>query len=303
MRPTAAQAHPPLTYDALAGILGLRQRADVPCPECGPQCSTKVNARKPVLRIWRKDEGFLTFLCARCGLKGYVHERSPDWRRRIPADLPTRRAPIVVPDQAEQERDRIDYALSLFRAGKRLEGTLGESYLNSRGIRLDEDLHHVLRFHPALIFEGRKTPGIVALFRDIVTDEPRAVHRIFLTHDGHKIDRRMLGPVAHAAIKLDQAENVVSGLHIGEGIETCLAARQLGFRPTWALGSAGAISAFPVLAGIEAISVLHDDDAASDKAITTLADRYEDAGAEVIYFKGPDGKGDMNDLIMKKVAA
>ena len=30
----------------------------------------------------------------------------------------------------------------------------------------------------------------------------------------------------------------------------CLAARSLGYRPVWAMGSASAIEAFPVLAGI-----------------------------------------------------
>ena len=56
------------------------------------------------------------------------------------------------------------------------------------------------------------------------------------------------------AIKLDADENVEQGLHIGEGIETCLAGRQLDFKPCWALGSAGAIRGFPVLSGIEALT-------------------------------------------------
>ena len=66
----------------------------------------------------------------------------------------------------------------------------------------------------------------------------------------------MLGRARDAAIKLDADENVTLGLHIGEGVETCLAAWLAGFRPVWALGSAGAIATFPVLSGIEAITVL-----------------------------------------------
>ena len=62
---------------------------------------------------------------------------------------------------------------------------------------------------------------------------------------GEKLDRRMLGVAAGAAIKLDADDAVTHGLAIGEGIETCLTARQLGLRPVWALGSAGAIAPSP----------------------------------------------------------
>jgi hypothetical protein len=34
-------------------------------------------------------------------------------------------------------------------------------------------------------------------------------------------------------------------LSIGEGVETVLAARQIGFRPAWVLGSAGAVGRRP----------------------------------------------------------
>jgi hypothetical protein len=79
---------------------------------------------------------------------------------------------------------------------------------------------------------------MVALFRSIETDKPQAVNRTYLDGNGKKkVERRFLGPVSGAAIILDANENVLRGLHIGEGIETCLAARQIGLRPTWALGS------------------------------------------------------------------
>ena len=55
----------------------------------------------------------------------------------------------------------------------------------------------------------------------------------------------MLGPVRGAAIKLDGDAEVAEGLHIGEGLETCMAARALGFKPVWAVGSAGGIQTFP----------------------------------------------------------
>jgi Toprim domain len=111
---------------------------------------------------------------------------------------------------------------------------------------------------------------------------------------GHKV-RKMLGRAKDAAIKLDAHEDIVSGLHIGEGIETCLAARQVDFRPTWALGSVSAIACFPLLAGIEAISVFAENDDASHQAATALGRRYMAAGCEVRLFEAT--AGDINDAI------
>jgi hypothetical protein len=96
---------------------------------------------------------------------------------------------------------------------------------------------------------------MLALFRDIRTDEPRAISRTFLDPEGRKLERKFLGPVGGAAIKLDADEDVLGGLHIGEGVETTMTARQVEYRrPAWALGSRGAIAAFPVLSGIECLT-------------------------------------------------
>ena len=81
------------------------------------------------------------------------------------------------------------------------------------------------------------------------------------------------------------------------GIETCLAARQLGYRPAWALGSAGAIADFPVLAGIEALTVFTENDAASTRAANAVCDRYEAGGCEA-WISAPPA-GDFNDTIRR----
>ena len=135
--------------------------------------------------------------------------------------------------------------------------------------------------------------------RDISTDQPCGVHRTYLGRDGGKIGRKMLGRAKGAAIKLDPDDDVMLALHIGEGIETCLSARQKGFRPTWALGSAGAIAGFPVLAGIEAITIFaeHDDSGANRRAVDQCARRYLAAGCEVWVIDPP--RGDLNDLGMR----
>ena len=133
------------------------------------------------------------------------------------------------------DRERIRSALGIWSEAHGAHGTLAGTYLARRGIDLDElpeGIEQVLRFHPACPFgDGKWLPCLVALYRDIRTNEPRAVHRTALTASGEKIDRKALGPKAGCAIKLSANENVCQGLTIGEGVETTLAGMALGFRP------------------------------------------------------------------------
>ena len=70
-------------------------------------------------------------------------------------------------------------------------------------------------------------PTLLAPFRNIDDDSITAVERIALNSDGTKRGRRMLGIVRRAAIKFDEI-GPAGELVVGEGIETCMAARQLG---------------------------------------------------------------------------
>ena len=76
---------------------------------------------------------------------------------------------------------------------------------------------------------------------------PQAIHRIGLKPDGSKLGKKMLGQVGGCAVKLDADENVEEGLGVCEGFETALNIRATGWRPIWALGSAGAIRAAVLL--------------------------------------------------------
>ena len=139
---------------------------------------------------------------------------------------------------------------------------------------------------------------MLTAFRTIAGDRLVAVHRTFLSPDAKKIDRQMLGPVKGAAIKIDADQDVEQGLSIGEGFETCLAARMLGFRPVWALGSAGAIADFPVLAGIDALTILAetDDRGANERAARRCGNRWASTDREVILAT-PRVAGDMLDAL------
>ena len=190
-------------------------------------------------------------------------------------------------------------ALAVWHAAGDPRDTLVERYLASRALALDQALAGpVLRFAPAGAFGQDRAPLMVAAYRCIVTDSLQAVHRTALSPNGEKIGRKMLGPAGGCAVKLDADDAVTIGLAIGEGIETCLAARLLGIRPAWALGSVGAIRVFPVLAGIQALTILceSDDGGASEAAARVCGARWHAAGRDVVLAR-PRVGGDMNDAI------
>jgi Toprim domain-containing protein len=189
--------------------------------------------------------------------------------------------------------ERTAAALRLWSEGVDPAGTPVETYLSSRRLELAVD-GEVLRWHSRL-------RAMLALFRNIATDSPQAVSRTYLDHEARKIERRFLGPVGGAAIKLDADEDVLGWLHIGEGVETILVARMLGLKPTWALGSAGAIAAFPVLSGIECLSLLREHDDANKRAAIACGTRWKAAGREVFNVWPKNGK-DVNDTIREGAA-
>ncbi len=72
-------------------------------------------------------------------------------------------------------------------------------------------------------------------------------------------------------------------------------------RPTWALGSTGAIARLPVLSGIEALSILRERDEANRAAAEACGARWLAAGREVFDVWPNRGK-DINDAIREDAA-
>ena len=135
------------------------------------------------------------------------------------------------PRWTEDDIKRINAARSIWREAEDPRGTLADIYLKQhRKIHLaDEIANSVLRFTASCPWRDEdttiKVPALIAVFRQIGNNAITAVQRIRLDGDGRKIDRRMLGVVNGAAIKLAMPDN--GTLAIGEGVETCLAAMQL----------------------------------------------------------------------------
>lgn len=207
------------------------------------------------------------------------------------------------PQQDLRARRNMRSAKQIWESSEPPEGTLVETYLVSRGLLLPEDEPSgVLRFHPACPFKGKQHPAMVALMRDPETGAGCGVHRTALTPEGAKLDRAMLGRAG--AIMLSDSADVSTGLGVSEGIENALAVLQSGWAPVWALGSAGAIAGFPVLPGIECLTIFADHDRVNRRtrkragliAAHDCAERWSAAGREV-FVRYPSIEGsDWNDL-------
>jgi hypothetical protein len=198
-----------------------------------------------------------------------------------------------------------DFPLQLWSEAFSARGTLAEKYLTSRQLALPDRHNEVLRFHPSCPYgKGVRLPCMVALYRDIKINEPKAIHRTALTPDGKKIDRKALGPKAGCAIKLNSDEDITEGLTISEGVETALAAMALNFRPMWALGDAGEIAKFPLLPGIETLTIIVDNDAnrtGQDSALECSL-RWTSMSREVFRVVPTTVGTDMADIIRGRAA-
>jgi putative DNA primase/helicase len=188
-------------------------------------------------------------------------------------------------DHVVDQEHRKKFALKIWNEAIDPRGTLVEKYLREyRGLTLPDSVaNSAIRFHAGLRYKtdsdpiGKYLPCMVCLMRNVKTDEPTAIHRTFLDrYTGKKIDRRMLGVAKGAAIKLDPEPS--AKLTIGEGVETTLAAREAGFTPGWASGSAYAVGPFPILRRVRELTLLLENDPTSEKFVRVCVNRYRDAG-------------------------
>jgi putative DNA primase/helicase len=112
-----------------------------------------------------------------------------------------------------------------------------------------------------------------------VSGEPVGIHRTFIDVEGAKMDRKMLGQ--QGVIRLSPDDAVTMSLGIAEGIEDGMAVLLSGWAPVWSATSAGAIARFPVLLGIESLTVFADADKAGMQSAETCRERWIDANREV----------------------
>jgi hypothetical protein len=138
---------------------------------------------------------------------------------------------------------------------------------------------------------------------DAVTGATISLHTTWLAPDGSgkaPIERpRLLAKGCRKAggvVRLWPDEAVTTGLCITEGIETALSAAH-GFRPVWACIDAGNLAEFPLLAGVETLTVVTDHDRAGIAAFNAVAARWLAAGREVRQWQPPELGQDLNDWL------
>jgi hypothetical protein len=207
--------------------------------------------------------------------------------------------PVVSLSTSTDAERNTRLAVDIWQHAVPIAGTIAARYLAGRGIfalpaGVDGD---ALRFHPSCPYDGGRQPCMVALLRVIAGDEPRAIQRTALTAAATKIGRRTLGPKAGAAIKLSGDADVANRLTVGEGCETVLSGMMIGYSPAWALGDAGELGRFPVLAGIESITILTDHDAAGAGAAMACSARWTGAGRDVFRVVPRQPGADVNDIM------
>jgi hypothetical protein len=284
-------ARPAIALALIDRITGGRiGQHDVACPLCGPERRSAVNRIRKTLRIWRLEEGFASFHCARCGEHGHTRDRS------APTPNPIRLAAARAAAQ-EREREaaaeRADKGRWLWSQRKPIAGTVAETYLREARA-CGGPLPATLGFLPA---RGDNGPAMIAAFG--IPEEPEpgrlaiadhavtGVHITRLAADGSgkagtDRDKIMIGRSLGSPIVLAPVNDLL-GLAITEGIEDGLTTHEATGLGAWV---AGAASRLPALAAaipgyVEAITIMVDHDPDGRRHAKRLAEAAATRGIEV----------------------
>jgi len=201
----------------------------------------------------------------------------------------------------EQPRRADSLALAIWNEAIDAHDTPVERYLANRQLSLPPGAE-ALRFHPACPFSSTRKPAMVALVRNIESNEPQAIHRTALDRTG----KMSLGPIAGGAIKLTADENVTIALGIAEGIETALSMQRLPEwfgSPVWSVISASGIAKFPLLAEIETLAISADNDGAGgagEKATLEVIERWQER--ETFVIEANNDGADLNDVLQREAS-
>ena len=257
------------------------------CPECA---SAKARPRDTALSVTIGPDRTVWF-CHRCawtGILGADREHAP--RRRPP--------PPPAPPEPDLRAAR-RAAAKVWQAAEAITPDCPAGrYLTARGCALPHPEGDLLWLpdhrHPC----GWSGPCMTALVTDALTCKVLTVHRTWLLPDGSDkapIDPQRLYwkdlPKKGGVVRLWPDDSVSLGLLVGEGIETVLVAAR-GFTPAWACLDKGNLEHFPVLPGIDCLTVVadHDEDGGGEKAALACRHRWRKAGVQTRPWLGEQGK-------------
>lgn len=234
------------------------------------------------------------FVRSRLGLEQFrPGERRPEFKPRFERPV----------EPTEDETRNTERALTIWGETVPIHGTPAATYLAGRRVPYDRP---ALRWHPSCPFGRDRVGCMVALVRNILTDEPQAIHRTAINRDGSKLShlgsngRLALGSNKGGAVKLTPDEDVSTALGIGEGIETVLSlplVADVPGLPVWSLLSAGPLGDFPVLSGIESLWIAVDHDDAGIIACRKTTARWMATDRPVIHAAAETHGADLNTLL------
>ncbi len=281
--------------------------------------SLSVKIAGPKAGLWRDHEtgtggGALDLIAEHGGARSRAEQM--DWLRQHGFISPNGRTlpPQAASDRHEtlrsepQESQTPDLARRILRESTPARGTLAETYIASRGVTLPERCP-ALRFHPLCPRGTERLPAMVALMTTPETNQPCGVHRTFLRPDGAgKAETGTPKMMAGTAgiIRLSPDDEVTLGLGICEGIETGLALLTIaGWSPVWSCASAAGIAKFPVLRGVDCLTIFadRDDKGAGLRAARECAGRWRDACCEAIIELPPHGHDWLSALVPSERAS
>jgi putative DNA primase/helicase len=237
-----------------------RQTRRAPCPVCNK------GSRDTALSVTADQRGTVSY-CFRCGYK------ASEQFERFSASSPR----IYTPWQGLAEY--------LWSQSLPITGTPAETYLKARDCRLPPEDGDV-RYLPA---RGKHPHALLACITDTVTAESISLHFTRLAPDGRgkagsQHDKLLLGRhrKTGGVIRLWPDESVTNGLAVSEGIESGLCAAH-AFTPVWAAIDASNLASFPVLAGIEGLLIVADNDVSGSgqRAARECARRWHSGGCDV----------------------
>lgn len=288
-----------------AALGGRVARGSVRCP--GPGHSANDDSLL-VTPKWHSSNDFLVHSFA-----------GDDWRicrehvqltLNLPLDrLPHAAATISAPRSFNgAPSNRKSKAAQIWRSATRLEGSPAHEYLTLRLLG---------REVPRAVFDGdalRWAPdcrvagsigAMVALMTSPLTGEPTGILQTFIDPNltntmgrNGKSLRLMMGNEGIARLWGDA--EVSTFLALGEGVETTLAGTiATGEAPAWAALHAGNMKKFPVLPGVEGLTLFVDNDlsGAGQQASLACAERWYTASNVKVRFFTPTVPGDFNDIL------
>jgi len=201
--------------------------------------------------------------------------------------------PVPLPQNFNSNRKgkklrNTDIAKRLYNDSRPLAGTLGETYLNKRGIALC-DWMGSLRFHPRAWFDASTYRPAIIVGVHSNAGNLTGINRMFLDKNANLIERRALGELNGNAARIGSIN--ANHLLVGEGLESTLSFTVTNFgydlagHALAATLSSAHMAAFKIPLSVKFLTIGADNDPTGRNAASRLRARAQKRGLDtrIIY--------------------